>query len=68
MNLIARVLDQSSFVCSFDFRLGSILGGGGLLFGGGYNIYRERLIWGASLFGGGALLGSLSLISGGLLS
>lgn len=53
---------------SFTFRRNSLLLGGALLFGGGYNIYRERLVWGSALIGTGALLGFWSFLSGGLMS
>lgn len=67
---ITRVLDQivivGGFGSFFNLRLSILFLSFGLLFGGGYNIYRERLILGSSLFGLGSLLGFLSILSGGL--
>jgi len=67
-NLIARISNEFFIGRSLESRLCILLLGIGLLFGGGYNIYRERFVWGTALFGGGALLGFWSLISWGMLS
>ena len=61
-NEIASIVNKLVIVRSFKFRLASLLISFCFLFGGGYNIYRKRIVWGAALFGSGALLGLYSLI------
>ena len=67
-NLVRRILNKFVVVRRLDLRLYLLFFGFGLLFGGGYNIYRERFFWGAALIGIGSLFGFSSLVSGGLSS
>lgn len=60
-NLIPSIFDQFPIIRHRFFRLYVLLFGIGLLFCGGYNIYRERLVSGAALIACGYLLGLLGL-------
>jgi hypothetical protein len=65
--LIASVFDNLFIVRNLKSRLCGLFVGLGLLFGGGYNIYRERLVWGSALFASGALLGFWGVFPNGWL-